>query len=567
MKKPLLILTNLIALLICPTLTASAQDSKPSGDPAPGHAQRIGVLGEKQLSLTLREAILMTLENNREIEIERLNGKKRGFDLQGARGAYDPKFSAGFYYEHQTTPVASYFAGGVDGKLTTTELAGNAELTQRIPWQGGTFRVDFEHGRQTSENLYNALDPQFNSSIKLDFTQPLLRNRTIDEPRHQIQIARRHMDLSDSQFKQRVIEIIASVESAYWDLVFARADQQIKRDSLGWAKTQLEHNLRQVEQGTLAAVDVVSARVEVERRTDEVEAATDSIQRAENALKALILAPGNADTWTSELVPTDKPELNTSNYPEFEEARKTALRNRPEIEQFHLKQEVSKFDINYFRDQTRPEINLVTGYGAFGLAGTRQNTLNPLWASQQLIYDRVGQLSSLSGLVPLPPFPAYSIPDQFIGGAGQSLNNLLQNDYHAWRAGVSISLPFGNRTAKADLGRALAEGRQIDAERERAEQAIEVEVRNALQAVGTTSRRVEAARNARVNAELQYDSEQRKFDAGLSTNFFVLDRQNALASARGRELKALTDYTKAVAELQRATSTTLAKNDLAFAIH
>ena len=93
----------------------------------------------------------------------------------------------------------------------------------------------------------------------------------------------------------------------------------------------------------------------------------------------------------------------------------------------------------------------------------------------------------------------------------------------------------------------------------------EVEVRNALQAVETARRRVEAAKNSRENAELQYTSERRKFDAGQSTNYFILDRQNALSAARGRELKALTDYTKAAAELQRAMSTTLANKNVALA--
>jgi HAE1 family hydrophobic/amphiphilic exporter-1 len=130
---------------------------------------------------------------------------------------------------------------------------------------------------------------------------------------------------------------------------------------------------------------------------------------------------------------------------------------------------------------------------------------------------------------------------------------------------VNIELSLGNRTAKAQLGRALVEGKQIDAQRQRAEQLIEVEVRNALQAVETARRRVEAAKNSRVNAELQHASERRKFDAGQSTNFFVLDRQNALSAARGRELKALTDYNKAVSELQSALSTTLANNNVAVA--
>src|SRR5262249_5085795 len=153
-------------------------------------------------------------------------------------------------------------------------------------------------------------------------------------------------------------------------------------------------------------------------------------------------------------------------------------------------------------------------------------------------------------------------PDSLIGGYGQSLANLFKNDFRSWRFGLNINLPLRNRTAEANLGRSLAEGKQIDAQRQKTEQLIEVEVRNALQAVETARKRAEAAKNSRVNAELQYQSEQRKFDAGQSTNFFVLDRQNALSSARGRELRALTDYTKAVADLQRALSTTLSSNNV-----
>ena len=125
-------------------------------------------------------------------------------------------------------------------------------------------------------------------------------------------------------------------------------------------------------------------------------------------------------------------------------------------------------------------------------------------------------------------------------------------------------MPLRNTFAKAQIGRAEQEAKQIDVQKQRLLQHIEVEVRNALQSVDTAKRRVEAAQNSRKNAELQLASEQRKFDAGQSTNFFVLDRQNALSSAQGRELRALTDYNKAVAELQRAISTTLTNNNISF---
>lgn len=549
---------KLITLLLTLAATQAAFAQPP---------QRVGVAADKQTILTLRDAVTMALENNRDIEIERLNTQLNEFDLRAAKGVYDPSLTSQMFYQRQTLPVASILAGGENGRLQNSDFTGAAILSKRLPWQGGSVRVSFDQNRSTSQNLFNALNPQFTSQLAVEFTQPLFRNRKIDAERRQIRIASKRLDLSDSQFRQRAIEIIAAVERAYWDLVFARRDAEIKRESIALARTQLEHNERLVKEGAMAPADVVSTRVEVERRTDEAEAAVEVIQRAENALKALMLPTGvgNSEQWNAALVPAEQPQLKNEAALPVDDALRMAFNNRQEMEQYRLRKDLNKVDVDYYRDQTKPQIDLIASYGTQGLAGKSRTTANPIAGFNQPLFERINQLSQFAGLPPLAPIDFGATPDKFIGGYGQSLNNLFRNDYRTFRIGVSINLSLGNRTAKAQLGRALAEGRQLDVQRQRTEQLIEVEVRNALQAVETAKRRVEAARNSRENAELQSQSEQRKFDAGQSTNFFVLDRQNALASARGRELKALTDYTKAVAELQRAMSTTLTSNNVALA--
>jgi outer membrane protein TolC len=307
---------------------------------------------------------------------------------------------------------------------------------------------------------------------------------------------------------------------------------------------------------------VVAARVEVERRTDEAEAAIEAIQRAENGLKALLLQPSNGEMWQAEIEPTEMPQIDVTSQVPLPDAIKLAFQNRPELEQYRLRTDLNKIDVDFYRDQTKPQIDFFANYRSTGLAGSVRTEENPLFAGNAQLYARINQLSTLAGLPPLPISSGGGIPDVFLGTYGQSLLNVFKNDFRTWRVGLNISMPFRNRTAQAQYGRALAEGRQIDVQRQKMEQQVEVEVRNALQAVETSKRRVEAAKNSRINAELQYQSEARKFDAGQSTNFLVLDRQNALSSARGRELKALTDYTKATAELQRALSTTLTSNSI-----
>jgi HAE1 family hydrophobic/amphiphilic exporter-1 len=551
------ILCAIIALFGLLAPAALAQDNPQSAIRNPQSDVRVGVDSTKRATMTLRDAMMMALENNRDIEVERLNVQMNEFDLRAAQGFYDPSLAATFYYDRRTIPATSIFASS-----KTDNLIGTATFTQRTPWQGSSFTGVFDNNRATTANLFNDLNPQYTTSLNFTFTQPLLRNRLTDLGRRQIKISKKRLDISDSQFRQRAIEIIAQVQRAYWDLVFARRDREIKRESVELADTQLDHNERLVEAGALAKSDIISARVELERRKDEAEAAVDAIQRAENALKALLLLPASSEMWQSELVPVEQPQIDSGASLPLEDALKLAVQHRPEMEQFRLRGELNKIDADYFRNQTKPQVDFFVTYGTAGLAGAERTTANPITASNALLYGRINQLSALAGLPAIPTTSFGSTPDALIGGYGQSLANLLKNDFRTWRFGLNINLPIRNRTAEANLGRSLAEGKQIEVQRQRTEQLIEVEVRNALQAIETAKKRVEAAKNSRANAELQYQSEQRKFDAGQSTNFFVLDRQNALSAARGRELRALTDYTKAVADLQRALSTTLSSNNV-----
>jgi HAE1 family hydrophobic/amphiphilic exporter-1 len=558
----------LLAIVLLITPAAFAQDNPQSSSVGinngrnpqsvnPQSEARVGINPSKRITLTLRDAMLMALENNRDIEVERLNVQMNEFDVRAAQGVYDPNMATTLYYDRRSIPATSIFASG-----KTDNVVGTATFTQRTPWQGSSLTGVFDNNRATSDNPFVSLNPQYTTNLNFTFTQPILRNRSIDSGRRQIKIAKKRLDISDSQFRQRAIEIIAQVQRAYWELVFARRDQEIKRESVDLAETQLEHNERLVDAGTLAKSDIISARVELERRKDEAEAAVEAIQRAENALKALIAQAGAGEIWQSEIVPVEQPQIEPSASLPLEDALRLADQNRPEMEQYRLRGELNKIDAEYLRNQTKPQVDFFATYGTVGLAGPVRATENPINSSNEILYGRINELSARAGLDALPITGIGGTPGSLIGGYGQSLSNLFKNDFRSLRFGLNINLPLRNRTAEANFGRSLAEGKQIEAQRQKAEQLIEVEVRNALQAVETARKRVEAAKNSRENAELQYQSEQRKFDAGQSTNFFVLDRQNALSSARGRELRALTDYTKAVAELQRALSTTLSSNNV-----
>jgi outer membrane protein TolC len=524
---------------------------------------RVGVDITDQHPLTMRDALEMALSNNKDIEVARQNVRAAEFDLLGSRGLYDPRFSSLSYYERTATPSASFLSGSPSGFVVQSDYTGTARLEGLTPKWGGGYRVDFSAIRLTTDNQFAALNPQFPTALTFNYTQPLWRGLRFDQNRRLIEIAKKNLGLTDAQFRQRTIDVITQVQRAYWDLVFALRNLQIQRDAVKDARTQLEHNKRLVEEGMLAPIDVVAAEAQVSGYEQSVYTALEDVGRAENNLKNLIAENRQSPFWNVSIIPTDSVDVAPPVI-SVTEAMETAMTNRPELQQSNAAREVNEINQRFFREQTKPQIDLVGSYGVVGLAGDVSTSVlgNPLTNSTQQLRDRVNELSLLNGLQPLPPPAATTFPENLVGGLGQSFVNLAANRYNNFRVGVQLNLPIKNRTAEAQLGRSLVEGKQIATQREQLEQVIQVDVRNALQSVRTAQSRLRAAAVARNASELQYTSEQRKFDIGQSTLFLVLERQTALTTARGNELRAQTDLNKAIAELQRATGNALQANNV-----
>lgn len=537
-----------------------APDFQPAQKPLP-ELGRVGVDMERQRPLSLREALALALENNKDIEVARDNVKIAEFDLKGARGSYDPRLTSTSYFERIESPISSFLSGGSNGSTTTSDYTGSVRLEGPTPKFGGNYRFDFSSIRQTTNNQFVPLSPQYPTTLSFNYTQPLVRGLRFDNNRRLIEIAKKNLSLTDAQFRQRAIETITAVQRAYWDLAFALRNLQVQKDAVRDSRSQLEHNKRLVADGALAPIDIVAAEAQVATFEQALFSSLEEVSRSENNLKNLISENRNAKIWIDSIVPTDSVDLATPAI-SLPDALRVAMENRPELQQATVIREINQIDQKYFREQTKPAIDLVGSYGMVGLAGLLSPTaLNPITSSSIALRDRVNDLSVLAGLPVLPIVPSQFSPD-LLGGYGKSLSNLAANRYNNFRVGVQISLPLRNRTAEAQLGRSLVEGQRIATQREQLEQSIQVDVRNALQAVRSGEARLRAASVNRDASEQQYASEQRKLDAGQSTVFLVLERQTALTAARGNELRAQTDLNKAFAELQRATGNALTSNSI-----
>ena len=529
-------------------------------------AERVGVDVANQTPITLNEAIALALKNNNDIDSSRIDVKIAEYNLTAAHGVYDPVLSSESFFESRTTPTSSTISGGVNGFVTQRDATGTASLNGFSPFGGGSYRLDFSSTRLTTSNQNATLNPQFPSALIATYIQPLWRGFRFDNNRRQIEIAKKNLSLTDAQFRQRAIDVISQVQQAYWDLVFSLRNVQVQIDAVKEARLQVESNQRLVAQGVLAPIDIVAASTQVTTFEQNVYTAQEAVTRAENTLKTLILPNRLASLWTRPLTPVTPISLEPPRVP-LEQAVSNALRSRPELAQLQTNAEINRIDTRYYRELTKPQIDLVGTYTAAGLAGTptppKQSSSTT--TTGELI-DRVNLLSASAGLPPLNSTittTSSTVPPNLVGGLTQSLTNLFQRDYPTYNVAVRVSLPLRNRTAEANLGSSLAQGNRLMNQRAQAEQMIEAEVRNATQSLRSAEARLAAAAAARSSSEMQYESEQRQFRAGTTTVFLVLQRQTELLAARGRELQAQTDLNKAIADFQHATGNTLEANHVA----
>jgi HAE1 family hydrophobic/amphiphilic exporter-1 len=561
-------LPHVWAILACLALAvpAQAQTQPPttaSGTPVPAITlpPRVGVLPGAATPLTLDQAIQMALEHNNDVEVARLRLDIAAEDVKAAQGLWDPRLLPTFSYQSTTTPVTSSLSGGANGTVEETRTGGTMRFEGLSPWAGGRFTVDFSASKVESSNQFLRLNPTFPTAAVVSYTQPLLRGLRMDASRRQLQLSRRAADLTDLQLTQTVMDQLSAVEQAYWDLVYATRNLEVVTTALAQARAQVASNERQVTSGTLAPIDVVEAQTQVATFEQALATAQQALTESENRLKRLVLANRDATLWNAAIAPGDQ-DRPVPGLP-LDQAVTMALENRPELKEVDVALAQNAIDERYYGDQARPQADLVGTYTLAGLAGTTTSNSSPLRSSTDpAVLARLDALSALAGYDPvvITPSTTAPLPDFLSGGIGDSLANIGARRFPVAFVQLQIGLPIRNRTALAQVARTRINRRALVATRQQAEQSIQADVRNALQAVQSAEQRLQAAGSARRSASEQYESERRRFESGLSTVFLVLQRQTTLVTAQAREVRARADLNQAIAVFDRAVGATLTKH-------
>jgi HAE1 family hydrophobic/amphiphilic exporter-1 len=447
-------------------------------------------------------------------------------------GAFDPVLSLNAYRERRNLPVSSALAGGANGKLSEGEFTATPQISGILRWFGSNYSTSLISSRQTTQNLFTPLSPQYSTTFNFTFVQPLLRGRRIDAPREQLMVSRKNVEVSESQLRQRVLDTVTQVANAYWDLYVSRANLDTQRTGRSQAQKVVESTQRRADLGLQSQVDVIESKTQ-ESSLEEAElAAEDTVNRTENGLKSILFSGPAAPGWASEIVPSTPP---TDELPQvtFEASLEKARKNSPELEQLSKSLEISGISQELARNQVMPEVNLIASYTSSGLSGVvAARPPNP-------ILDAFG-----GGAVAVPPL--------LLGGYNTSLENLWHRDFPTVRFGLQLSVPIRNRTAEAGLASARVDQRRLETQLAQTQQAIEADVRNAVYSLAVAGRRLISAKASSAMAQDQYASEIRRFQAGLSSVFLVNQRQTTLLNTQFRYTQVEGDVNKAIAGYYRS---------------
>jgi len=526
----------------------------------------IGVTQQAFVGISLTDAVGMALSKNPDLEVAQANRRIADYQIVAAQGAYDIRLTLQPQYQYSTAaPQNAFFAGPNFGPIVQRTTSVNAGAQGETP-AGQQYSVNAS-GRQTYDNTtINAFNPVYPTVFSVNFSQPLMRGRGINDASRTLQLAQINDRTVAQQALSTTATTVAQVENVYWDLVAAWRNAAIQEQALRDTVAQQHSNVRLAQQGVSAPIDVVQANTEISVFQENIYAALQRVGALQNQLKSLLSDNPADPIWNANLVPTGQ-VLQLPQEPSLSDLILPALRNRPEIEQWREQRAAADVTLRYAQNQTRPQVDLQAGYASNGFAGVPTNPANsPFNAStaQQLMAINA-LIAAVNPTLPvnqqIQPLPSSNtpVPSYLSGGLAQSIRNLLSNRFPVYTAGVLVSFPVGDHTAKANL--AIAQEQETIAQVQEAStiERVTVEVRNALQAYQSALARLGAARAARQASEAVLASELRRFHAGESTTYLVLQREIAVANNRGLELQAQTDLNKAVVEIQRASGTILTR--------
>ncbi len=483
-------------------------------------------------------------------ELNALLPTTSGISITGASGfsagppipMFDPALTGTLTWQHSSVPELSNFSTGTY-TATGNSLAGDLSLQKGFS-TGTQVGLDFTASRQTSNSSRNLYNPYTTSALGLSIVQPLLRGFGPAVNRRFIRIAKNNRKTSDLVFRLQVIATVAGVIRLYDDLVSLIQDVHVKEETLALAERLYEDNRVQVEQGTLAPIELTRAQAQVAAARQDLANSRGYELQQELIVKTVLTKRGTADAAVRDahLVPTDTLDLPAREPTRpVQDTVAAAYQKRPEIEAAHLQIQNSHIGLEGSRNELLPELNVVANAQNAGLAGQ----INPAATAASGGTTGAGASGGTN-----------------VGGLGTGLGQVFSGSYPSYSVGIQLNLPLRNRIAQADYEHDDILVRQWEVQFQQLQNQVRLEVEGAVLALTQARTAYEAAVESRTLQERSLNIELEKYSVGLSTTFLVLQYQSFVAQARSTEVAARGTYAKARAALERATGEILENHNV-----
>jgi len=519
--------------LVVSILPATAQDrenyrelltQQVASDKLPGAQHLSDYVADGKLRIGLRDAILLTLENNSAVRVQEAQVETSKFALLGTYQPFDPRLESVFDVNRYSYPGTNELQGvGASGNGTLNQLNQSAQLNYNQTFQTGTnIVIGLAGGKTSTNNSFYFFNPYFSSTLTLQFTQPLLRNGWRFANRAPLVIARRVLQQSRANFETQVSDAILQLVTQYWAVVQARGDLEVNRKSLEEADATYQRNKRALELGALPPLDIYLSESQVATRRVLMIKSEYALKRAEDELRMTIGADLDPYFHALDLDLTEKPDMEGEpKNIDVASALGEALKQRPELLVARYSLDNDDTSIRLAHNHLKPDLSLTGFYQSSGVGGNEFSLTT-------------GQLIST-------------------GGLGSSFNQLFGFGFPGYRATLALNLPIKNRAAEAELGSALVSRHRDLYSAQLVKQQVMLDVTNSIHQLEEAKLTIAAGKIALDLAQKALAAEQRKYELGVVTIFFVLDAQTKLAQAQSDLLQAKISYQIAVAAVEHAT--------------
>lgn len=546
-----------------------------------------------KLELTLQDAVELALENSLDIAVQRyypwiadasiLKAKagSLGYATPGGNFSsstanlpsfsYDPTLTASTGVNDASTPVNNPFiagtgvAGVLDLVTHTTDF--NTQYSQNFD-TGTNFSVSWNNTRSSSNSTENFFNPAVQSTLTIGFSQALLNGFGIAVNTRNIRIAKNNRKIADWAFAQQAITTITNTITAYWELVYARANVKVDEQAITVSQKLYNDNKKQLDAGTMAPLDVTRAQSELATdRQNLIVAQTVQLQDEQILKNAITKNPLAPNVVNVEIITTDQPtQPAIIENPSFEDSIKEAFAKRPELQEQLYNLKNGEIDIAATRKALLPTLTLSGQYSSVGLAGNAPIPGATTYTSSGVpIVDANGNPIIVNGAPVYEPVVNTAVVGTNQEGLGTAQSQIFHNRFPEYAAQLTLNLPLRNRSAQADSARAILTQRQQETTLQQLKNAALLDVRNTYIALTQDRAQVDAASEARQLQQETFDAEQKKYRLGASTVYNVILTQRDLIAAQGTELRALANLEEAKANYERALGRTLDVNHVTIA--